>query len=171
MVEATVSVATLPRITRLSVRAGPSAIAAIGRALDVVLGETACRASVTGERVALWLGPDEWLVLAPDELAPTLAARAAAALGAEPASIVDVSHSTVALEVAGPNAVLALNAFCALDLDLRVFPPGACTRTLLGKAEVVLWRIAPDLFRIEVGRSYAEYAYACLEAAAREFSL
>ena len=54
-----------------------------------------------------------------------------------------------------------------LDLDERAFPVGMCTRTLLAKAEVVLWRIAPDSFRLEVWRSFAAYVSLYLAEAAR----
>ena len=86
-----------------------------------------------------------------------------------PPSIVDVSHRDTALRCRGPRAAWAINAFCALDLHLAAFPVGMCTRTLFGKAEIVLWRTAADTFRIEVARSFAPYVWACLEEARREF--
>ena len=45
------------------------------------------------------------------------------------------------------------------------------TRTLLGKAEIILWRLhdAPA-YRVECGRSFAPYVYAFLREAAREFA-
>ncbi len=104
---------------------------------------------------ALWLGPDEYLVFS-DE-APRLAAT----------SIVDVSHQTVGIRLSGPRAAWCLNALCALDLD--EFPDNGCTRTLFGKAEIVLWRLGHATFQIEVARSFAPYVWACLEEARREF--
>jgi heterotetrameric sarcosine oxidase gamma subunit len=44
-----------------------------------------------------------------------------------------------------------------------------CTRTLLGKAEVILWRTGADAFHIEVARSLLPYVWACLEEARLEF--
>jgi sarcosine oxidase subunit gamma len=44
-----------------------------------------------------------------------------------------------------------------------------CTRTVLGKAEIVLWRTAPDIFRIEVWRSFAAYVWLFLDEARGEF--
>jgi heterotetrameric sarcosine oxidase gamma subunit len=167
---ADVSFMTLPRCTRVAVRAGAAAAAAIGAAVGVALAAVPCRASVAGERAALWLGPDEWVVLAPDGESSTLAGAAAQALSEQPASIVDVSHRTGAIEVRGASAADTLNAFCALDLDPHVFPVGTCTRTVFGKAEIVLWRTAADTFRIEVARSFTPYVLACLEEAAREFT-
>ena len=84
----------------------------------------------------------------------------------EAASIVDVSRGTVAFRLEGPKAGWCLNAFCALDLDDIL--TGGCTRTLLGKAEIVLWRIDARLFHIEVARSLAPYVWAILEEARRE---
>jgi heterotetrameric sarcosine oxidase gamma subunit len=82
---------------------------------------------------------------------------------------VDVSHRDTALAVSGPRAGWVINAFCALDLHQVAFPVGMCTRTVLGKAEIVLWRTDVDMFHIEVARSFAPYVWACLEEARREF--
>jgi heterotetrameric sarcosine oxidase gamma subunit len=166
---AEVSFAMLERCTRLAVRADAEAAVAIGGAVGVPLSDAPCRATVAGHRAALWLGPDEWLLLAPDGDAPTLAADAVRAVGHRGASIVDISHRTVAIEVRGPRATDTLNAFCALDLDSRVFPTGMCTRTLFGKSEIVLWRTAGDTFWIEVARSFVPYVLACLEEGGLEF--
>lgn len=99
----------------------------------------------------LCLGPDEWLVLGP---------------WVGPGAAVDVGHRQTALLVGGARAELLLNAGCPLDLHVSQFPPGACTRTLLGKAEIVLWRREPELFHVEVARSFAAYAWELLETAA-----
>jgi heterotetrameric sarcosine oxidase gamma subunit len=82
-------------------------------------------------------------------------------------SIVDVSDRTIGIRINGPHAAWCLNAFCALDLD--DFPPTASTRTLLGKAEIILWRLGETEFHIETARSLAPYVQACLEEAGREF--
>lgn len=167
---AEVSFIPLERCTRLSVRADPEAAAAIGGAVGVPLGEEPCRATVAGDRAALWLGPDEWLLLAPDGDGSALMAAAIGGLGEHAASIVDVSHRTVVIEVRGARAADALNAFCALDLDPRAFPVGMCTRTVFGKSEIVLWRTGVETFRIEVGRSFVTYVLTCLEEGGREFA-
>ena len=101
--------------------------------IGVLLGSAPARAVVSRDRAALWLGPDEWLVLAPE--ADTGLARLDA--GGHPASVVDVSHRHASIEISGPAAVTCLNASCALDLHIAAFPVGMCTRTLLGKAEIV----------------------------------
>jgi sarcosine oxidase subunit gamma len=129
----------------------------------------ACRAAAGGERSALWLGPDEWLLIAPEGQAEAIASELATALGSEPASIVDISDRHIAIEVNGPKASETLNAFNPLDLHPDSFPVGMCTRTVFGKAEIALWRTAPETFRIEVWCSFAPYVLGCLAEATREY--
>jgi sarcosine oxidase subunit gamma len=164
-----VAIANLPPLTRVIVRGDGAAVAAMGFSFDVDLPQQACRAVTKGARSALWLGPDEWLLLAPDGEAATLVRTLTEALRGAPASIVDVSDRQVAVGVSGVKAAEVLNAFNALDLHLDAFPVGMCTRTLFGKAEIVLWRTAPDAFHIEVWRSFAPYVLACLAEAVREY--
>src|ERR687898_480955 len=74
---------------------------------------------------------------------PALLPAVGGAFGAAPpASLVDVSHRHRAFEVSGPAAAALLNEGCPLDLDDAAFPAGACTRTLFGKIEILLWRSA-----------------------------
>ena len=65
----------------------------------------------------------------------------------------------------------ALNAGVPLDLDLAAFPVGVVARTLLLKAEIVLWRRKAERFHVETGRSFAPYVTAVLEASARDQEL
>jgi sarcosine oxidase subunit gamma len=45
-----------------------------------------------------------------------------------------------------------------------------CARTLLCKAEIVLWRTAPSTFRLEVWRSFMPYVAGVLREAARDLT-
>jgi sarcosine oxidase subunit gamma len=105
---------------------------------------------------------------------PPVAHRKAAlalqdALEREPHSLVDVSHRQTGLEIGGPRAADILNSGCPLDLDLTAFPVGMCTRTVLVKAEIVLWRTAADVFRLEVWRSFTDYVARYIAEVAREY--
>jgi sarcosine oxidase subunit gamma len=71
--------------------------------------------------------------------------------------------------VSGPHASAILNAGCPLDLDPAEFPPDMCTRTLLGKAEIVLWRTGGAEFHLEVWRSFSDYVLEFLREAAQDF--
>jgi sarcosine oxidase subunit alpha len=157
-----VRIVPLAPATMVSLRAGAAA-SGIGVALGMLLPTVPCR-SVIADRAALWLGPDEWLIQASED-APALTALIRKGAGDHPISVVDVSHRTLALEISGALAAWCLNGFCALDLDQRAFPAGMCTRTVLGKVEVVLWRIAPDVFHVHAGRSFFPTVWALLRQA------
>ena len=164
---ARVAVNLLPPAARLSFRGGEEAAEACGRAFGCVLPRAGCRADERGDRAALWLGPDEWLLLAPEGDGSALSAAIEAALADVPHSLVDVSHRQVAFRVEGREAATLLNAGCPLDLDASAFPAGMCTRTVLAKCDVVLWRRGPELFRLEVNRSFADYLAGFLREAER----
>ncbi len=152
--------------TRLILRGRPAALAAAGEALGCALPGV-CRAALARDCAILWLGPDEFMLLA--EEGSDLGGRLGAALAGLPYALVDVSHRQVGIELAGPGAADVLNAGCPLDLALAAFPVGMCTRTVLTKTEIVLWRTAPETFRLDVGRSFAAYAWQLLEQARRDW--
>ena len=104
---------------------------------------------------ALWLGPDEWLVL----LEPGAGAEFAAQVGCMegPISLVDVSHHFAGFRLDGADAAMLLTGAVPIELTHRAFPVGMCTRTVFEKAEIVLWRIDAGAWRIEVARSFAPY--------------
>ncbi len=161
---ATVSIKIAAPAYRLSLRAKADAVTELSQALDISLPQTPKTSTTSGLRAALWLGPDEWLVIDQGE---SNLMEACAGVSA-PYSATDVSHRNVAITVSGKGAEATLNAGCPQDLSLAVFPVGACSRTLLGKAEVVLFRVTEDTFRVECWRSFADYVFGLLEEGARD---
>jgi sarcosine oxidase subunit gamma len=159
-------VQSLAPATRYILRGDAAVRASAEEVLGLKMPASACRATPEGERAALWLGPDEWLLIAPVEGAAKLAAALTESLRVLPHSLVDVSHRQIAISLKGPTATALLAAGCPLDLDERAFPVSMCTRTVLARAEIVLWRTDPKSFRIEVWRSFAGYVSAFLAEAA-----
>lgn len=159
-----VRIEPMPDASRLSLRAPAGSVAALSKALGVKLPEAPKTSAAKGGRAALWLGPDEWLVV-DDEQAdlPALLARSRVLHSA-----VDISHRNVAIAVRGAAAGDVLSAGCPQDLSLDAFPVGAASRTIFGKAEIVLRRIAADEFRVECWRSFSDYVFTLLEDAARD---
>lgn len=122
-------------------------------------------------RIAARLGPDEWLLIGPPDEVATLAGACAADLADRVVSLVDVSHRNVAMAVSGPGARAVLNAGIALDLSDAAFPAGSASRTLLGKAEVVLLREGPGSnYRVECWRSFGSYVHGLLTEVVQEFA-
>jgi sarcosine oxidase, subunit gamma len=157
---------SLPNACRWVLRGAEEVRAAAQAALGLAVPAQACRAGLAGERAALWLGPDEWLLIAP-RAQSGLATSLERALAPWPHSLVDVGHRQVALVVHGAAATTLLASGCPLDLAAAAFPVGMCTRTMLAKAEVLLWRLGACEFRIEVWRSFAPYVSEYLAEAAR----
>ena len=163
----TVAVSPIQPRTRFVFRGDATAAEACGRAFGPAPSQEACRANEDGGRAALWLGPDEWLLLAAESDGPTLFAAIEAALGETAHALVEVSHRQVGFDVSGAAAADLLNSGCPLDLSLPAFPVGMCTRTVLAKADVTLWRRGPARFRLEVNRSFARYLSEYLREAER----
>ena len=153
----------LPPSARFNFRGRGEVVDVASAAFGVALPSQACRADAAGSRAALWLGPDEWLLLADPEEGPAIEAKLENALAGQRHSVVDISHRNTAFALTGPGAAAALNAACLLDLDISAFPIGMCTRTIFGKAEIVLWRTDTERFHVEVWRSFAAYVTQYLE--------
>jgi sarcosine oxidase, subunit gamma len=148
---------------RISLRAPEANVAAVNKALGFALPQKPKTLASKNDIHALWIGPDEWLIIAPE--GSNVLARFAKVSAFH--SAVDVSHRNAALIVSGAGAADVLNAGCPQDLSLTAFPVGACSRTLMGKTEVILYRTAEDQFHIEVWRSFATYALDFIEDAIR----
>ena len=149
---------------RLILRGAAAAVPA-SQAFGLALPEQPMTSATNEARAAFWLGPDEWLLIAPDSEVESVLQALEAALADVPHALVDVSHRQNALIVEGPAAASALNSAVPLDLDPAAFPVGRVVRTIFEKAEIVLWRMGPERFRIEVWRSFAPYVRALLEEA------
>jgi sarcosine oxidase, subunit gamma len=162
--------APCPPATRFILRGGRDVAACVGPVFGAPPPLEPLRSHTMGARSALWLGPDEWLLIA-EAPEPTLGAALETALAGVPHALVDVSHRQNALDVSGPGAARLLNAGVMLDLDPLAFPVGMVARTLLTKAEIVLWRRAADLFRVEFSRSFGPYVVAILTQAANDQDL
>jgi sarcosine oxidase subunit gamma len=158
----------LPPASRFVFRGDAAARGAAGTAFGMAFAESACRATTDGSRAALWLGPDEHLLLAADGEGASIETALSRALDGHAYSLVDVSHRQVGIRVQGGRAEWLLESQCPLPLNLRDFPVGMCTRTVFAKAEIVLWRTSAQVFHLEVWRSFATYVVELLREIDRE---
>lgn len=129
----------------------------VGIALGVALDTPINRAVHSQGVAALRLGPDEWFLLADVEPDPGLPARISEVARGAPQSLVDVGHRTCGLLIEGAEVEAVLAAGCPLPLAISEFAVGKATRTVLAKAEIILWRRAANSFQIEIARSYVVY--------------
>ncbi|MFD8303636.1 sarcosine oxidase subunit gamma [Streptomyces sp. NPDC059690] len=168
-----IRLAELPFLAQVNVRLdakGPAADA-VALALGLQLPLEPDTVVRSGELTALWLGPDEWLLVGPPGTQRALEGRIRAAAGEEPVSVTDVSAQRTVLLVAGPRARDLLAHGCSLDLHPRAFGPGRCAQTALGRTQVVL--VSRDEARagfwVLVRSSFAGYLTDWLLDAATEY--
>jgi sarcosine oxidase, subunit gamma len=121
-------------LAQVSLRAGAAAAARLPFALP---REPNTWARGDGREV-LWLGPDEWLLVAPPGQAPALVAELDAALDGLHRSVVDVSAYRTVVELAGDGRLDLLAQGCGLDLHPRSWRDGHCAQTLLDRVPVLL---------------------------------
>lgn len=175
-----VALRELPFLTQIGLRAVPGTAAgnaleaALGAALPRRVGEVTGSADGTGAVAVLWLSPDEFLAVGPDEAVSGVATtaqadRLAAALGAEPGQVVDVSANRTTLELSGPRARTVLEKSVRIDLHPREFPVGRAVTTLLEKTPVILWRTGADTWRVLPRASFATHVVRWLLDGMREF--
>ncbi len=149
---------------RISLRADDAAVAGLGAAIGLELPTKPGGVALADGLSALWLGPDEWLIMA-EKGAGIEDKLNSVTTGLY--SVVSINHRNTAILVYGANAVNALNGGCPRDLSLEAFPAGTCSRTIIGKAEVVLWRTDTQSFHVECWRSFSDYVWKFLVEAAR----
>ena len=164
-----------PFQTMAGVRVDPGSgegarIAAVTGPLPVRCGQVGGANSVS----VLWLGPSEFLVVAPendhDSLGGNLIGSLVEALGEAPGQVVDLSANRTTFELTGPRARAVLEKGCALDLHPRVFTPGTALNTEVGNIPVLLEKTGEESFRLFPRASFAEFLGRWLLDAMREFA-
>lgn len=161
----------LPHVGKVTLRGDPGDRdfrAAVRSALELDLPLAPNTSSETPAVCALWLGPDEWLLVCAPGSEGAVADTLRAALVDRHAAVVDVTDGRTVLRLSGSRARTVLAKGCALDLHPRAFSFGDVAQTALAKAEVILQQAVDDgeeggpAFDIFVTRSFADYLWSWL---------
>lgn len=143
-------------------------------ALAAALGETlglempgVWRASVGERGTAVWMAPDEVLLLTEYAAAPALTSRLSEALAGEHHMALNVSDARAVLALTGASVAEVLAKGAPVDLSPRAFPVGAARRTHMGGIAVVFWRRGEEEWEIACFRSFARHLFDWLAVAAR----
>ena len=166
------SIRELPYLALVNFRADPNdtdAMQRLASGLEFALPVVPNTVTSRGDRRALWLGPDEWLIVGPEDQEKAIAQTLRDGLEGAFSSIVDLSANRTILEIGGPNARDLLAHGVPIDLDVRSFGPGRCAQTLLAKAQVIIERLSDDpTFHVYARSSFASYVADWLLDAAAE---
>ena len=144
----------------------------VRKPLGLSLPKTPNRTVSAKGLTALWLGPDEWLVIGPPGSEGGIAEGLRTSLKGQHAAITDVTEGRTVIGLAGRNARDVLMKGCPLDLHGRQFKPGDCAQSALAKTVIILHQTSDaPAYDIYVERSLADYLWSWLEDAAREYGL
>ncbi|MCH7794326.1 MAG: sarcosine oxidase subunit gamma [Proteobacteria bacterium] len=145
---------------------------AAANALGLELPKTPNTTASGGTLTALWLGPDEWLVVGPPNREGEIIEDLRALLAGRHCAVTDVTEGRTVIGLAGGHARDVLMKGCPLDLHPREFKPGDCAQSTLAKATVILHQTSDaPAYDIYVERSFADYLWSWLEDAALEYGL
>lgn len=128
-------------------------LSALDHALGLILPRRIGQCAGSDGVQAICLGPDEWTILTSD--AALLIAACADIYADHPHSLTDISGREVTLLIDGPRAVDLLTLGCPRDIES--IPVGEGRRTICDGVTVVLWRDAPDVFRMDIWHSFAPH--------------
>ncbi|MFN0262727.1 sarcosine oxidase subunit gamma [Tepidamorphus sp. 3E244] len=154
-------------------KAGDSVFSkAVKSATGVALPEDACSVSSAGDTSILWLGPDEWLVVAPDAEDSDLLSKLESGLETVSSAVVDLTGNRTVIELSGPRARDVLEKGCRLDLHPDAFPVGRVAGTLMAHTQLFLEKLSgePETFRLYVRASFARHMAEWLLDAMAEFT-
>ena len=166
----TVSILKAAPLTRLSLRVREAAIPAAGDAFGAKLPVTPLGNETAAKRAALWMGPDEWTLLAPEDELQAVFDAIEEKLSGQPHSLADISHRSEALIVSGEKAAWLLNTGIFIDFSLEKFAVGTVTRTIFHKSPVMIWRTGEDTFVVEAWVSFMDYVAGLLIDSAQELA-
>lgn len=146
-------------------RPAPGVIAAIGTILGVPLPTQPNRTAGTAPR-AIWMGPDEWMIIGAAIDADALAAASSGAT----TLVVPVGDGRYALDVSGERARDFLAKAVSIDLHPRAFPAGHSAMTLFAQVPVVIDQPDPDRFLLWFDISFQNYVRVWCRDALIEFT-
>ncbi len=115
------------------------------------------------DRGAVWMAPDELLLLVPYPDAPATVVRLDEMLAGQHHLALDVSDMRAVLRLTGPLVAEVLAKGVPCNLGDRAFPPGSARRTTTAGIAVALWRLDAEVWEIVAFRSYARHLMAFLK--------
>jgi sarcosine oxidase, subunit gamma len=123
-----------------------------------------------GDIKALWLSPDQWLILCNGEKANELHAELLKELGTTHSLAVNVSDMRAVIRLEGDGIRETVMKGSTLDLTDGSYTPGTVRRLRFAEIAALLHVVEDTVFDLYVFRSYADYTWEFLLKAARKGS-
>jgi len=145
-------------------------MAAMKATLGVDLPKTPRTSHSFGNIKALWLSPDQWLILCARDKAAELTAELTKALAGIHSLAVDVSDMRCIIRLEGEGAREVMMKSTSLDFTDEDFTPGFVRRVRFAEIAALFNMVEEHVIDVYVFRSYANYAWDFLLKAARKGS-
>ena len=123
-----------------------------------------------GECGALWMSPDEALLLCPYDEAQSRADDLAAKLADVHALVVNVSDARAVFQLKGKMLREVIAKLAPVDMAPGAFEPGMVRRTRMAQVAAAFWMDDASTARIVCFRSVAAYMFGILRVSANEDS-
>ena len=127
------------------------------------------RSSSTSSRHALWLAPDEILLLSEAGTEQSLAKQIDDSAGKHHISVNDITDALTALRLTGPYVRHVLAKGCGIDLHKDHFRAGDCAQTTYSHAAVTILALSDEDMILLCRTSFTNYTVAYLCDAALEY--
>ena len=121
-----------------------------------------------GDRSIIWLGPDEWMIMAENGASDEIIAELDTPEAGHVA-VVNVSDALGAVTIEGPHARDVLAKNCAIDFHPRAFTKGMAVQSILSHAGVTILCLDDDLMMVIGRTSFMPYILDLLTDSAIEY--
>ncbi len=142
---------------RYSLRVKSKDRAAFNEASGLSLPNKVSQTSLHKDRMVFCVGPDEYIFIGSTSERKSFDLKFKKLAGNFIFSATDISHRNSGFRISGKQATQLINVGCPLDLSLKNFPVGKCTRSIFESAEIMIFRAKEDEFYLETWRSFAPY--------------
>lgn len=159
-----VKVAELAFLSHFNLRlqqSDPKADLAVKSLLGVELPTEPNTFDIFDNLLCAWLGPDEWLMMTPQEQPELMCQQLREELRDAFAIVHDMTSAQTIIRLTGSKITEFLGRGISYDLHPRVFKPGQCVQCVMARVPViVLCHTATErTIDLVVRRSYADYLW------------
>ena len=161
----------MEHLCKLNMRADKSAGKMIKSITGCKFPPAANKFTTAGERHAVWLGPDEFMIICEAGKDEELASAINTSFGSRHAAVTNVTDALAAFDIRGAAVRQLLAKGCALDLHQNSFASGDAAQTLLSHAAVTIMALANDEFIVICRTSFAPYLHDWIIDAALEYGV
>lgn len=166
-----------PFVGLLTLRGEPGKLArAVRSALGLDLAASPGTFTKSDEAAAMWIGPDEWIVITQPGAEEAAMGQLKSDLASVHSQVVNVTdyYTTLSLKGAATRDVLA--KITMVDLHPRAFQPGYAISSIFGHAGAWLQMTDDEngsgvSFNLYIRRSMADYLWCLLADGAREYGV